>query len=161
MRKPYNHWLGARKLMNLSFRSLAVFTSGLAFLLAVAFTLSPDFYFQLWQVQYSPPMGVPTRRAAALLFTLSTVLFLARNAEPSSARCAISSGLAIGASALAIQAAFEFFSGNAGPLILVACATEVGLAIAFWLVSRREQPITGAQQAVPGDGPRAARSARR
>jgi type IV secretory pathway VirB2 component (pilin) len=136
--------------MSLTFARLATFTSALAFLLAVAFTFWPEFYFGLWQVQYSSPMGVPTRRTAALLFTLGAILFLARNSEPSSARRALSLGLALGAAALAIQALYEFLTGNAGTLILVACITEVGLAAAFLLVGQRE---TDAQQSVPADVP--------
>lgn len=138
--------------MNQSFRDLAVFTSGLTFFLAVGLALSPEFFFQLWQVQYSPPMGVPTRRAAALFATLSAVLFLARNAGPSAARLAISSGLALGAFALAIQALFEFMAGNAGPLVLVASVAEMGLGVAFGLVSQSEQSASGAQQRAPRDG---------
>lgn len=138
--------------MTQSFRSLAVFTSGLTFFLAVGLALSPEFFLQMWQVQYSPPMGVPTRRAAALFATLSAVLFLARNAEPSSARLSISSGLALGLFALAIQALFEFMAGNAGPLVLVASVVEMGLGIAFGLVSQSERSAAGAQQRAPRDG---------
>jgi hypothetical protein len=66
------------------------------------------------------------------------MLVMARNAEPSESRVALTSGFAIACSLLAALGCIELFSGHAGPGILSAIVVEIMLAGAFFMFAHRE-----------------------
>ena len=117
--------------MNFSFRSLAVFTAALCFALAGMWLFAPSMLLEWWAVQYSYPVGLAGRRAAALFLGIGVMFYLARNAQPSQSRTALSVGLVTGCLSLAVLGVFEFTTGHAGLGIWSAVVVELGLAAAF------------------------------
>ncbi len=59
------------------------------------------------------------------------MLYLARNAEPSSARMALASGFALACLALAFSGVYELWARHAGIGILGASLVEAALALGF------------------------------
>jgi hypothetical protein len=133
--------------MLLSFRTLATFTALLCFALALVWGLCPDLLLWLWGVEYSSAVGLVSRRNAALFLTLGIMFYRARQAPPSPTRNAMTSGFSGGCLVLAVLGLSEWFSGNAGPGILLAVATEAALGLAFVQVNRSSaaRPQTSAQ----------------
>ncbi|NWC00016.1 hypothetical protein HX882_29505 [Pseudomonas gingeri] len=130
--------------MKLNFRSLAILCSAIFIGLACMWLLAPNFFLSRWGVAFSDSVGLLGRRASALYLGIGVMFFLARNAEPSSARSALVTGLVVTCLALAALGAFELLTGNASVGILSAVVIEVALALAFLYVARtgRDNPAT-------------------
>jgi len=131
--------------MNLTFRSLAIATAIICFALTGIWLLAPSVLLDLWAVQYSYPVGLVSRRAAALFLGIGVMFYLARDTQSSQSRKALAIGLSTGCLALAALGIFEFATGHAGPGIWSAVVVEVALATAFISSARGE--------AVHADGP--------
>jgi hypothetical protein len=123
--------------MSLNFRTVAIIAAVICFALAAVWLLAPSFLLSLWGVQYTYPVGLVARRGAALFLGIGVMLFLARNAEPSSSRFALSQGLAVGCIALAALGVIELVTGHAGIGILSAVLVEVALACALFATVRK------------------------
>lgn len=117
--------------MPLSFRTLATATALLCFVLALVWGLRPDLQLGMWGVTSSDATGLVARRSAALFLAIGIMFYRARHAPPSDTRRAMTSGFAIGCLVLAVLGVCEWFSGNAGPGIFLAVATETVLGLAF------------------------------
>ena len=117
--------------MPLSFRTLATATALLCFVLALVWGLRPDLLLGMWGVTSSDATGLVARRSAALFLGIGIMFYRARHAPPSDTRRAMTSGFAIGCLVLAVLGVCEWFSGNAGPGIFLAVATETVLGLAF------------------------------
>jgi hypothetical protein len=117
--------------MPLRFHTLALFTALLCFALALTWGLRPDWLLWLWSVEYSSATGLVARRNAALFLALGIMFYRARHAPPSDTRRAITTGFITGCFVLAALGLSEWISGNAGPGILLAVATETVLGLAF------------------------------
>jgi hypothetical protein len=124
----------------LTFRTTATIASLICFGLAFIWMFFPHLLLAMWAVEFSYPVGLVGRRGAALFAGVGILLFNARNAEPSSTRAAIVSGMVFGCFSLAALGMFELLSGHAGPGILPAVAIEVALALAFLHASRSAAP---------------------
>jgi hypothetical protein len=122
--------------MRLSFRNLAVITSGVCILLAAIWMAAPQLLLNMWQVDDAPPALLVARRGGALFLGLGLMLWLARNAEVSSARNAIAAGLSTSCATLAILGTLEFALGHAGAGIWLAIVVEAALGIGFYNVRR-------------------------
>ena len=117
--------------MPLRFHTLALFTALLCFALALIWGLRPDWLLWLWSVEYTSATGLVARRNAALFLALGIMFYRARHAPPSDTRRAITTGFITGCFVLAALGLSEWISGNAGPGILLAVATETVLGLAF------------------------------
>ncbi|MBO0496791.1 hypothetical protein [Pseudomonas sp. Marseille-Q1929] len=117
--------------MPLRFYTLALFTALLCFALALTWGLRPDWLLWLWSVEYSSATALVARRNAALFLALGIMFYRARHAPPSDTRRAITTGFITGCFVLAALGLSEWISGNAGPGILLAVATETVLGLAF------------------------------
>ena len=117
--------------MPLRFHTLALLTALLCFALALTWGLRPDWLLWLWSVEYSSATGLVARRNAALFLALGIMFYRARHAPPSDTRRAITTGFITGCFVLAALGLSEWISGNAGPGILLAVATETVLGLAF------------------------------
>jgi|JFJP01.1.fsa_nt_gi threonine/homoserine efflux transporter RhtA len=121
-----------------TFRTLAVSAAAICFTLASIWLLAPNVLLDLWAVQYSYPVGLVGRRAAALFLGIGVMFYLARDAQPSQGRNALSIGLSTGCIALAALGIFEFATDHAGPGIWSAVVIELALAAAFISSTRGE-----------------------
>lgn len=126
--------------MPLRFHTLALFTALLCFALALTWGLRPDWLLWLWSVEYSSATGLVARRNAALFLALGIMFYRARHAPPSDTRRAITTGFITGCFVLAALGLSECISGNAGPGILLAVATETVLGLAFIQAHRASVP---------------------
>ena len=117
--------------MSLSFRPLATFTALLCFALALVWGLRPELLLWMWSVEYSSATGLVCRRNAALFMAIGIMFYRARHAAPSDARHALTTGFIIGCLVLAALGFSEWITGNAGPGILLAVATETVLGLVF------------------------------
>ena len=122
----------------MNFRNLAILTSLVCFVLAVTWTLAPNSLLTVWGIEFSYPVGLVSRRGAALFAGIGVMFFRARNAEPSSARSALISGFVVGCVALAVLGTIELATGHAGLGILSAVLVEVALALALLYVARTQ-----------------------
>ena len=117
--------------MKLNFRTLAVVTALLFFALALTWMFAPDLVLSSWGVEFSYPVELIGRRAAALYAGVGIMFFLARNAEPSAARSALVTGFMVICSVLAALGVFELVTGHVERGILVAVLIEVAFVLAF------------------------------
>ncbi|MCF5722834.1 hypothetical protein [Pseudomonas syringae] len=125
------------------FYTLAFFTALLCFGLALIWGLRPDWLLWMWSVEYSSATALVARRNAALFLAIGIMFYRARHAAPSDTRRAMISGFIAGCLALAMLGLNEWISGNAGPGILLAVATEAILGLAF--IQAHRSPATQAQ----------------
>ena len=119
--------------MRLSFRSVSTVAAAVCFALAVVWMLAPQVLLQVWTVSFSGAVGLVARRGAALFLGIGVALFRCRNAEASTARNALASGVVVSCAALAALGVIELAVGHAGAGILLAVVVEVSLAAAFSL----------------------------
>lgn len=117
--------------MHLSFQNLATITAVICFALAIVWLLAPQRLLSIWGVDYSYPVGLVSRRGAALFLAIGIMFFLARNAELSSSRTALSAGFMVGCLALASLGIVEFATKRARIGILAAVLVEIVLVAAF------------------------------
>jgi hypothetical protein len=99
----------------------------------------PQFLLWIWRVDSPEPALLVARRGGALFLGVGAMLFLARDAESSSARRAIATGLSISCATLAALGLYEFAAGYAGVGIFLAIVVELALATAFFSV-RTDRP---------------------
>ncbi|WP_285415511.1 hypothetical protein [Pseudomonas sp. efr-133-TYG-5] len=117
--------------MQLSFRTLSGITSSLCFLLALVWGFLPDGLLAIWSIEYSSAAGFVARRSAVLFAALGVMFYLVRNAPPSMARNALSSGFIVGCFGLAMLGFAEWLNGHAGPGILLAVLVELALGLGY------------------------------
>lgn len=115
----------------LSFRRVATLTSVLFFVLAIIWMFFPKKALTSWEVPYTDVAGLVSRRAAAMYAGLRVMLWMARNAQQSPARRALSAGLVIACLIIASDGVYDFLAGNAGSGIFKAVLIEAVLAILF------------------------------
>jgi len=114
-----------------TFRATATGTAVFCWVLAAALCFAPATLAALFGADFSYPVGLVMRRAAALFVGLGVMFWVARQAEPSIARTALSQGFTVACGLLAASGGYEFVTGHAGLGILLAAAVEVGLVVAF------------------------------
>ena len=121
--------------MKLRFENISLLSSLICIALALVWLLAPQFLLTLWAVDFSEPVALVCRRAAALFAGIGVMLFQLRHAAPSPIRDAVATGLMVACSLLAVLGMTEFTLGHAGPGILLAVAVEISLAVAFRLAN--------------------------
>ncbi|MGH8389088.1 MAG: hypothetical protein ACRESJ_27010 [Pseudomonas sp.] len=122
--------------MQLSFRTLSIFTALLCLLLSLLWGVLPDRLLATWDTEYSLAAGLIARRMAVLFAALAVMFYLIRNEPHSTARNALSIGFTVGCWGLAVLGFGEWLNGHAGPGILVAVAGELALGLAFFQTRR-------------------------
>jgi hypothetical protein len=125
--------------MKLTFYRLAVFTSVLFLILAMTWMFAPAQLLSGWGVELSTAVGLIGRRAAALYAGIAVMFFFTRNAEPSTTRTALITGIITSCSILALLGIYEFSTGHATSGILTAVFIEVALVLAFLYVGARKK----------------------
>jgi hypothetical protein len=120
----------------LTFKHLALLAATICFALALTWLCAAELLLSIWGIAYSYPVGLLGRRSAALFAGVGVMFFCARDAAPSSARSALSSGFIVSCCLLAALGIFELATGHAGWGILSAVVVEMALAAAFWYVAR-------------------------
>ncbi len=120
----------------MTFRLLALLSSVLLFALSAMWLCAPELMLTQWGVPYTDSAGLVSRRAAAFYAGMALMLLLARKAEASGARFALSSGISLTCLMLATLGILEWYSGAATAQILVAVALEAVLAVAFLLSNK-------------------------
>lgn len=122
--------------MQLSFRTLSMFTAALCLVLALVWGLMPDWLLAVWGIEYSSATGVVSRRIAVVFAALGLIFYWVRNEPPSVIRSALSSGFMVGCFGLAALGFGEWLNGHTGPGILLAVLVELALGLGF-LQTRR------------------------
>jgi hypothetical protein len=122
--------------MQLSFRTLSIFTAALCLALALVWGLMPDWLLAIWGIEYSSATGVVSRRIAVVFAALGLIFYWVRNEPPSVIRSALSSGFMVGCFGLAALGFGEWLNGHTGPGILLAVLVELALGLGF-LQTRR------------------------
>ena len=120
----------------MTFRHLALLSSVLLFGLSAVWMFSPELMLTQWGVQYSDGAALVSRRAAAFYAGIALMLLLARNAEASKARFALTTGVSLTCLILATLGILEWQTGSASAQILVAVVLEAVLAVAFLLSNK-------------------------
>jgi len=134
MRCPYGKRGQGDGVMSLSYRHLAIASSGICFFLALIWLVVPQLLLWVWQIDASHSALLMARRGGALFLGLGVILWRTRHADPSPARSATAYGLSVSCGILATLGASEFMTGHAGPGIWLAVAVEYTLAACFWAV---------------------------
>jgi len=125
------------------FKALALFSSALSLFLAATWAFALKLLLPFLGAEYTTSAGILGRRYGALYFAIAVILFLSRNAETSTIRSALASGVAIGCALLALLGVVELMQGNVGPGIWIFIAFEVVLAIAFVVIDRKDRETNG------------------
>lgn len=120
----------------MTFRRLALLSAVLFFALSAMWMCAPELMLTQWGVPYTESAGLVSRRAAAFYAGMALMLLLARKAEASGARFALSSGISLTCLMLATLGILEWRSGAATAQILIAVALEAVLAVAFLLSNK-------------------------
>ena len=123
--------------MRMHYTTLATMSAAICGALALTWMCAPDVPLSIWDIETSYASSFVGRRCAALFAGLGIMLWLARHSEPSTARKAMSIGLAAGCSILAVLGLAEFFTQHANALILPAVLVEIVLALSFLVLERR------------------------
>lgn len=126
--------------MPLKYTSLATVSAAICGTLALLWMCAPDVPLSIWGLESTYPTGFVGRRCAALFAALGMMLWLARHSESTTARKAMSTGVAVGCSILALLGLIEFFTQHANAYILPAVLVEAVLALLFWMVERQRIP---------------------
>ena len=124
--------------MPFKFHQLAAATAFICFVLAAVWLLAPQLLLAIWAVDYAYPVGLVSRRAAALFLGIGVMFWLAREV-PHPARRALGTGLGVACLTLAALGVFELLTGHAGPGILLAVGVELALAAAWLGLVRGEK----------------------
>ena len=122
--------------MQLSFRTLSMFTAALCLVLALVWGFMPDWLLAIWGIEFSSTAGFVARRIAVLFAALGLICYWVRNEPPSVTRSALSSGFMVGCFGLAALGFGEWLNGHVGPGILLAVLAELALGLGF-LQTRR------------------------
>lgn len=123
----------------LSFYRLSVFSSILFTVLSIILMFAPVMMLSAWGLELTDPVGLVTRRIAALYAGIAVMYFFARNAEHSATRTALIVGTITACLILAILGVYEFAAGHASNGILVSVLIEVVLVLAFLNVGVRKK----------------------
>ncbi|VVO54701.1 hypothetical protein [Pseudomonas fluorescens] len=122
--------------MQLSFRTLSMFTAALCLVLALVWGVMPDRMLAIWGIEFSSAAGFVARRSAVLFAALGLIFYWIRNEPPSVTRSALCSGFMVGCFGLAALGFSEWLNGHTGPGILLAVLVELALGLGF-LQTRR------------------------
>jgi hypothetical protein len=117
-----------------SFRTIAVITAIVAFVLGVGYLFAGALVVGRWQIDPTDSVLLLGRRWGALYLGLSIIYFLARSAPVSVARRALSAGTAVALSVLVVLGIYEFAVGHVGSGILVSVVIEFLLALGYMRV---------------------------
>ncbi len=115
----------------MSFKTLAVTTAIIAFLLGLGYLLFGSIIVGRWQIQPTESVLLLGRRLAALYIGLAVIFFLARSAPVSAVRTSLCIGAAVALSMLALLGICELLLGHVGYGILASVAIESLLAIGY------------------------------
>ncbi|KQR10727.1 MULTISPECIES: hypothetical protein [Xanthomonas] len=122
-----------------AFRYLATLSALLFFALGAVWLLAPATMLANWGVAFdSNALGVVGRRAAPMYAAIGVMLLLVRAAPPSPGRRAVIAGFATACLSLAVLGVSEWAAGHVNAGIFPAVAIEIGLPLAFLLVTRAE-----------------------
>jgi len=133
----------------MSFRTIAVITAIVTFVLAVGYLFFGALVLGRWQIEPTDSVLLLGRRMGALYFGLSVITFLARSAPVSVMRTALCTGATVVCSMLAILGVYEFSAGRAGSAILASVVLESLLALGYiWILFTDRR---GAVQGSPSD----------
>lgn len=125
--------------MNLRFKNLAFVAALVCFALSILWLLAPHVLLAMWGVDYTSPVGLVSRRSAALFLGVGVMFMMARHAAPSPSRTALTTGFTVSCLALATLGLIELLTGHASMGILSAVAVELAFAVAFRAVARNER----------------------
>lgn len=117
--------------MHLSFHLLAIITAAIFGILAAIWLFTPTVFPSAWNVDNPTSAELIGRRVGALYSGIAVMLFLTRNAEPSSTLSALIYGIVVTCVMLAILGLYELVKGNASRSILGAVLIELVLAVLF------------------------------
>lgn len=118
----------------MTFKTVALSTSIVTLVLGVGYLLGGELLIGRWQIRISEGVVVMGRRIGAVYLGLSAMFFLARSAEASVPRTAMTVGTAIALSLLVVVGVSEFMAGHVGAGILASVAVEAVLAVCFlWI----------------------------
>mgnify|MGYP003617679971 CR=1 FL=1 len=115
----------------MKFSRLAILASVLFFILATVWMFFPAQFLTLWGVETTSGTDVLSRRSAAFFAGTGVMCVLARNAEPSPARYALSAGISTISFVLALSGFVEWREGHVNGQILFAVFIELLLGTAF------------------------------
>lgn len=133
--------------MTLSFRGVAIAGCLLCIAGALLWTALPQLAGHFWETDLAHGTALVARRYAAALFALATILYAARNAEPSVARQAISLGFAVGGVIMSVMSISDWLTAEVGLAMLLAVAMQTALTSCFiilWHTERAEGHATSA-----------------
>lgn len=116
------------------FSTLSILASIISFLLFLTLFLVPQLIFMLFEIEGNASAYFLSRRAAMLFLGYAIMTFVARNAEHSIARQAISLGFGSAMLSLMILGVFELVRGFVGFGILFAMGAELLLATAYFSI---------------------------
>jgi hypothetical protein len=126
----------------MSFKTVAIITAIVAFVLACAYLFVGTLVVGRWQIQPTESVLLFGRRIGSLYLGLSVMYYLARSAPVSVARTALSAGTAVALSVLALLGVYEFAAGHAGPGILLSVAIESLIALTYIRVLLTDRKAT-------------------
>ena len=115
----------------MTFRTTAVITAIVTFILGAGFLLATRLMVARWQIDPTDSVLLFGRRIGAIYLGLAVMFFLARGAAATVERRALSAGAAVVCSMLAALGVYEFSAGHAGRGILVSVAVESLLTLAY------------------------------
>lgn len=115
----------------MTFRLAASLTALICAILVPILLLEPASYMGTYGVQSTDAADFMSRRAAPTLLGFAVLLWLARDADPSPIRRAISAGVIVCFAGIAATGIYEFATGTASWAILVAAAGELVIAAVF------------------------------
>ncbi len=121
------------------YRNLSTATAGLSLALFGCLLFAPGLIFLLFGMPGGESAEIMSRRASMLFLGFAIICWLARNAEDSVLRQALSAGLSAAMLGLAGTGLFELVRGAVGPGVLLAVAAEVAIGSIYarvWLISR-------------------------
>lgn len=128
----------------MTFRHVAILTSFLFLVLAVAWMFFPEQMLTQWGVLYSDGAGLVSRRGAVFYLGVAVMFFMARNTEHSAARMAFIKGMITICTVLILLGVYELSVGHASDKILAAVLIEAILGLAFiyaWRTSGKKHKI--------------------
>ncbi len=115
----------------MSFKTTAIITAIVLFLLGAGYLLVGELVIGRWQIQISDAVLLLGRRMGALYLGLSIMFFLVRSAPVSLGRTAVCGGTATVTSLLVLLGIYELVAGHVGMGILASMAVESILAVAY------------------------------
>ncbi len=115
----------------MSFRTMAVITAGILFVLGLGYFFFGAVIVGRWQVESTASVILLARRIGCLYLGLSVIFFLARSAPKSSTRTALSAGTVVVTLLLAGTGVYELAAGHVGMGILISAAIEFLLALGY------------------------------